>query len=536
LASINHHYRKNALLGFETPAKVRTSRKLHQMAGFVFNTAAPLPPKPPDGGDQSNNTKKKLSFRDILTEGQELNHAKEKVDLIAKGLMKVSLEGGNRLLPMVTMDDTLFQDLCNPWKEALVIKLLGKNVGFNLMKDRLQKLWRLTGGFEIMDVDNGFYMVKCELLADREKIVSEGPWMLFDHYLAVARWTPDFASPHAKIERTLVWIRFPDLSLLYYDESVLLGLASVVGTPIKVDTNTLKVERGRFARVCVEIDLTMPVVGKVNVNGHWYNVQYEGLHIICGGCGCYGHHTRDCKKDHGKTVDVGQTEVTNGGRKGDNPRQPETPTEPNKEGDSGSLDTESATINETHGDWLVVQRRKNNNIKGKNSQPVSLAINESKNMGNKKGKEPNHSSKGVNENKSLGMGPILQKTNLKKRRLDKGGSLGVIHHFDGTRDPPVKGRIGSSTPHGQNVNKEMMREDGNIVSIVTATPRPMQTNVNTSNDRTTSTMHKSTIIEQVLKTNSNFVHEASAGTQNMEESKTQDEVGVPTSPIDWEQT
>jgi hypothetical protein len=49
-------------------------------------------------------------------------------------------------------------------------------------------------------------------------------------------------------------------------------------------------------------------------------------------------------------------------------------------------------------------------------------------------------------------------------------------------------------------------------------------------------MHKSTIIEQVLKTNSNFVHEASAGTQNMEESKTQDEVGVPTSPIDWEQT
>jgi hypothetical protein len=134
------------------------------------------------------------------------------------------------------------------------------------------------------------------------------------------------------------------------------------------------------------------------------------------------------------------------------------------------------------------------------------------------------------------MGPILQKTNLKKRRLDKGGSLGVIHHFDGTRDPPVKGRIGSSTPHGQNVNKEMMREDGNIVSLVTATPRPMQTNVNTFNDRTTSTMHKSTIIEQVLKTNSNFVHEASAGTQNMEESKTQDEVGVPTSPIDWEQT
>lgn len=32
------------------------------------------------------------------------------------------------------------------------------------------KMWKLAGDFEIMDVDNGFFMVKCELLADREKL------------------------------------------------------------------------------------------------------------------------------------------------------------------------------------------------------------------------------------------------------------------------------------------------------------------------------------------------------------------------------
>ncbi|MCI24608.1 hypothetical protein A2U01_0045793, partial [Trifolium medium] len=175
---------------------------LNNTTGFVFN-ATPPPPKPPDGGVQIGTSNKKISFRDVLTEGQQMNQTKERVDLIAKGLMKVTLEEGNRLLPVVTMDEKLFQDLCNPWKEALVVKLLGKNVGYNMMKDRLKNLWRLTGGFEIMDVDNGFYMVKCELLADREKIVADGPWMLFDHYLAVARWTPDFASPHAKVEKTL---------------------------------------------------------------------------------------------------------------------------------------------------------------------------------------------------------------------------------------------------------------------------------------------------------------------------------------------
>lgn len=48
---------------------------------------------------------------------------------------------------------------------------LGKNMDYYLMKDRLNKMWKFIGGFEIMDVDNGFFMVKCELLVDREKIV-----------------------------------------------------------------------------------------------------------------------------------------------------------------------------------------------------------------------------------------------------------------------------------------------------------------------------------------------------------------------------
>lgn len=136
---------------------------------FVFATALPHrppPDKPLDGGPT-----KPPSFRDILAEGQGKTPVKEMVDLISNGLVKVSFEEGNRLKPQVMLDEKYFQDLCNPWKEALVINLIGKNVGYQLMKDRLKKMWKFNGGFHIIDVDNGFYMVKCELLADREKIV-----------------------------------------------------------------------------------------------------------------------------------------------------------------------------------------------------------------------------------------------------------------------------------------------------------------------------------------------------------------------------
>lgn len=45
---------------------------------------------------------------------------------------------------------------------------------------------------------------------------------------------------------------------------------------------------------CVEIDLNQPVAGRFCVWGTWHKVEYEGLHIICGACGCYGHVTRNC--------------------------------------------------------------------------------------------------------------------------------------------------------------------------------------------------------------------------------------------------
>lgn len=275
------------------------------MEGLVFSATTKdshlPPPNPPDtgGGPVHPNqppcsssiarSSGQASFRGTLLSGsQEVPPRKEKVDWVV-------YEGGNKLLPKVFLDKKVFQELCSPWKDALVIKLLGKVIGYNTMKDRLTRIWKLQGGFDIMDIDNSFYMVKFDLAEDREKVSSGGPWMIFDHYLAVTHWTPEFVSPAAKIERTLVWICFPGLNLVYYDESFLLAMASTVGKPIRMDTNTLKVERGRFARICVEIDLTQPVVGKVWLYDHWYNVTYEGLHIICTSCGRYGHYARSYK-------------------------------------------------------------------------------------------------------------------------------------------------------------------------------------------------------------------------------------------------
>lgn len=57
----------------------------------------------------------------------------------------------------------MFKELCQSGEDALVVKLLVKTLGYNIMRDILKRLRRLSRGFDIMDVDNGFFMVKFDL-------------------------------------------------------------------------------------------------------------------------------------------------------------------------------------------------------------------------------------------------------------------------------------------------------------------------------------------------------------------------------------
>ncbi|XP_057432819.1 uncharacterized protein LOC130725624 [Lotus japonicus] len=143
---------------------------------------------------------------------------------------------------------------------------------------------------------HGYFLIQFDLEDDREKAMVGAPWMIYDHYLAVKPWTPDFVDANSTISTTAVWIRIPGLGFQFYDESILLTLASAVGTPIKVDMNTTDTRRGKYARVCVEINLNQPVLGRAGLRGVWYNIEYEGMHLLCSNCGCYGHLASNCQR------------------------------------------------------------------------------------------------------------------------------------------------------------------------------------------------------------------------------------------------
>ncbi|XP_006601654.1 uncharacterized protein LOC114391698 [Glycine soja] len=313
--------------------------------------------EPPDGGGSGQT---RVSFKEMAMANREALPQRPKVDLIKEKLAKIVFEDDNPLKPIVHIDDSIFNGLCAPWQDALVVKLLGKNIGFQAMKDHLTRIWKLVAGFDILDIGNHFYMVKFDTTEDRQKVIEGGPWMIFDHYLTIQTWTPDFISPTAKIDKTMVWVRFPSLNLIYYDENILLALARAIGTPIKVDSNTLDVRRGHFARICVQIDLNKPVVGKVGLKGYWYKKNLSAP-----------------TKFNGPKIPASITHANNCGNNG-------TVAQVNAITGKDVANNEKDVL---HGEWLVVKRKPSNKT------------NKNQAKGNKDGNPKNQRQSLLNEKK-----------------------------------------------------------------------------------------------------------------------------------------
>ena len=93
------------------------------------------------------------SFKDKLVGERNFIPVRKRVNLIEENLAKFEFLDGDRLFPVVSLDKKVVERICVPWKDALVVKLLGKDIGFLTMRDQLKKLWNPIGGFDIIDME-----------------------------------------------------------------------------------------------------------------------------------------------------------------------------------------------------------------------------------------------------------------------------------------------------------------------------------------------------------------------------------------------
>lgn len=94
------------------------------------------------------------------------------------------------------------------WQYTMVVNLLGQDIGYKLLCNKIQSLWNPSSIPKVIDMEDGFILIKFDNDRDMYTALLGGPWVILGHYLTVQRWCPSFRASTGKVSRTMVWIRY----------------------------------------------------------------------------------------------------------------------------------------------------------------------------------------------------------------------------------------------------------------------------------------------------------------------------------------
>ncbi|KAJ4834022.1 hypothetical protein Tsubulata_010731 [Turnera subulata] len=108
--------------------------------------------------------------------------------------------------PVIKISDRYRAMLHKRWENTLIVKLWGRRIGFKSLCNKPPNLWKLKAGVRVVVLDNNFYFVRFYNRMDYLHALTNGPWIVFEHYLTVESWKPQFNPAQHKITSVVAWV------------------------------------------------------------------------------------------------------------------------------------------------------------------------------------------------------------------------------------------------------------------------------------------------------------------------------------------
>ena len=122
----------------------------------------------------------------------------------------------------------------------------------------------------------------------------KGPWFIGDHFLSIRPWEPFFKPSSANVALIAVWIWLYELPIELYEPEVLKQIGENINKVLRIDSHIAMEARGKYARLCIQIDLNKPLINTVIIGRFEQVVTYGGIHRLCFSCGRVGHKVDCC--------------------------------------------------------------------------------------------------------------------------------------------------------------------------------------------------------------------------------------------------
>ncbi|KAJ6408731.1 hypothetical protein OIU84_008431 [Salix udensis] len=213
------------------------------------------------------------------------------------------------------------------WKRSMVGFFVSYKMPFHAVQAVANRIWKSMGLEKTMVLANGFMIFRFSTEAAIGDVLARGPWMFGGKAILLQQWHPGFQFDKNKIKTIPVWARLQGLPFPLWNKKGLSLAASMVGKPVASDEATLHGRRLEYARVCIEIDATVPLVHHFQVASTLsdepitVDVTYEWKPAKCDTCHVFGH---SCKNQGQKEVLEGKI-VDNGNNTGSKAISTKTP-------------------------------------------------------------------------------------------------------------------------------------------------------------------------------------------------------------------
>ncbi|XP_074265652.1 uncharacterized protein LOC141588096 [Silene latifolia] len=178
--------------------------------------------------------------------------------------------------------------------------VLGSNPPFKVVEGFVKRVWGYTEYEKISFHSNGIFLVQFKTEAMKLRVLQAGPVVFDNKPVVVKEWTPTSKLVRETVDMVPIWIGFYGLPLKFWGNA-LMKIASPVGKPVRVDSNTqLKTFIGH-ARVMIEVKMggnfpdVIEFADEMDVV-HRQIVHYELKPVLCAGCNGLGHIQRDRRK------------------------------------------------------------------------------------------------------------------------------------------------------------------------------------------------------------------------------------------------
>ena len=89
-------------------------------------------------------------------------------------------------------------------------------------------------------------------------------------------------------------MRLNELPIEYYHVEALQLIGNAIGKVLRIDTHTANESRGRFARLCIQVDVGKPLTTALLIGGKEQPVWCEGVQRLCFSCRRIGHQRENC--------------------------------------------------------------------------------------------------------------------------------------------------------------------------------------------------------------------------------------------------